>query len=122
MPLMKQKIRTLQDYLEQESCIDAMDGYPHEYQGWTSLLDPSIMGLQNQIITLTKKLKDLQPVRLAKPKVWCTHYIVEGHVTTECLRLRGINHPWGVTRSSGTPPTAGVAVVGAQGVFSRQNN
>jgi len=61
-PLTQQKIGTLQDALEQASWIEAMVGYPHEYQGGTSLQDLVITDLQSQTMNLTEKLRDLQPV------------------------------------------------------------
>lgn len=121
-PLMQLKIGTLQDALEKESWIEAMAGHLHEYRGGTSLQDLSIMGLQNQIKTLTEKMNDLQPIRLARPNVWCTHYMVEGHVMIDCPRLQGINHPRGVVGSSGAPPTTRVSVIGAQGAFLGRNS
>lgn len=33
MPLTKQKIDTLQDYVEKATWIESMVGYPHEYWG-----------------------------------------------------------------------------------------
>lgn len=70
------------------------------------------MGLQNQIANLMEKLKDLQPVRPARPNVWCTHYMVEGHVAIECLRLRGINNLGGIVGPLRTSPTIRVVAVG----------
>ena len=43
-PLTQQKIGTLQDALEQESCIEAMVGNLHEYRGGTILQDLLILG------------------------------------------------------------------------------
>lgn len=80
------------------------------------------MGIQSQIATLMEKLKDLQLVRLARPNIWCTHCMVEGYVTIECLRLWGINHSGGIAGSSGTPPIVGVVAVRVQGVFPGRNN
>lgn len=60
--LTQQKIGTLQDALEQASWIEAMERYPHEYRGGTSLQDPAITGLQSQIANLTKKMRDIQPI------------------------------------------------------------
>lgn len=59
MPLTQQKFETLQDALEQATRIKAMVGYLHEYQRGVASHDPSILGLQPQIASLTKKLKYL---------------------------------------------------------------
>ena len=45
--------------------IEAMAGYPQEYWGVVAPQDPSLVGLQHQIASLTEKLKELQPVRPA---------------------------------------------------------
>lgn len=67
--LTQQKIGTLKDALEKASRIEAMVGYPYEYRGGTSLQDPMILGLQSQIVNMTEKLRDLQPIRPARPNV-----------------------------------------------------
>ena len=77
--------------LEQAMKIEAMASYPQEIKGGASAQDPSIMGLQHQIASLTEKLKEIQPMRPARPNVWCKHCLMEGHVVTECPRLWGQN-------------------------------
>lgn len=57
-----------------------------------------------------------------RPNVWCTHYLIEGHVAIECPRLRGTSSSAGLAGSSGTPPIAIVAVVGSQGAFPSRNS
>ena len=71
--------------------IEAMVSYPQDFKGGAVVQDPSIMGLQHQIASLKEKLKEIQPVWPARPNVWCTHCLMEGHVVTECPRLRGQN-------------------------------
>ena len=56
-PLTQQNIDTLQDALEQAMKIEAMAGYPQEFRGGAAVQDPSILGLQHQIASLTEKLK-----------------------------------------------------------------
>lgn len=58
-PLTQQKIDNLQDALEQAMKIEAMAGYPQEYRGGVVPQDPSLIGLQHQIASLTEKLKEL---------------------------------------------------------------
>lgn len=70
--------------------------------------EPSIMGLQNQITSPTDKLQDLQPIGPVRPNVWCTHYLVEGHVANECPRLRGIISSGRILGSLGSMPTTGL--------------
>jgi hypothetical protein len=88
--LSQQKVNTLQDALEQEMQIEAMVGYPQDCRVGGPSTDPAIMGLQNQISTLTERLKYLAPLHPMRPHVWCTHCQVEGHHVTECPRLRGL--------------------------------
>ena len=87
-PLTQQKIDNLQNALEQAMKIEAMAGYPQEYRGGAAQQDPSLLVLQHQIANLTKKLKEMQPIRLAKLNVWCTHCLVEGQMETEFPQLR----------------------------------
>ena len=84
---MQYNIDTLQDALEQAMKIEAMVGYPQEFRGGAVVQDPSILGLQHQIASLREKLKDIQLIRPARPNMWCTHYQVEGHISTKCPRL-----------------------------------
>ena len=69
--------------------IEAMAGYPQEFKGGVAAQDPSILGLQHQIASLMENLKEIQPMRPARPNVWCMHCLMEGHVVTKCPRLRG---------------------------------
>jgi len=62
---------------------------------------------------IIEKLKDLQPIRPVRPNIWCTHYLVEGHVVTECLMLRGTNSSGGIVGSSRAPPIVGFMAVGS---------
>ena len=71
--------------------IEAMVGYPQEFKGGALGQDPSILGLQHQIASLTEKLKEIQPMRPARPNVWCMHCLMEGHVVTECPWIWGKN-------------------------------
>ena len=97
--------------------IKAMAGYPQEYRGGLAPQDPSLVGLQHQIASLTEKLRDIQPGRIARPNVWCTHCLVEGHIATECPRLRGAGVGLSVAAIQGGPPTGGGAVLNPQGVY-----
>ena len=106
--LTQQKIETLQDALEQEMKIKAMVGYPQEYKGGETSQDPSIMGLQHKIVSLIEKLKEMQPLRLARLNVRCTHCLLEGHVVTKCPQLWGKNVGTSVARAQGAPPMGGV--------------
>ena len=89
--------------------IEAMVGYPQEYRGGVAPQDPSLLGLQHQIVNLTEKLKEMQPIRPARPNVLCTHFLVEGHVATECPRLRSRGVGTSAATVQGAPPIGGVA-------------
>ena len=54
-----------------------MVGYLQEFRGEAEVKDPSILGLQHQIASLTEKMKDIQPIQPARPNVWCTHCLME---------------------------------------------
>ena len=97
-----------------------MVGYPQEDRGGPSLQDPSLLGLQHQIANLTEKLKEMQPIRPARPNVWCTHCLVEGHVATECPRLRSLGVGPSIAVVQGTPPIGGGALISPQGVYLPQ--
>ena len=102
-PLTQQKIDTLQDALEKAMKVEAMAGYLQEFKGGAAAQDPSILGLQHQIASLMENLKDIQPIRPARPNVWCTHCLMEGHVVTECPILQGRNMGAVVAGTQGTP-------------------
>ena len=121
-PLTQQKIDNLQDALEQAMKIEAMAGYPQEYLGGAALQDPSLLGLQHQIANLTKKLKEMQPIRPARLNVLCTHCLVEGHVATECPRLRSPRVGALAAAVQGALPIRGVAQIKLQGVYPPQQS
>ena len=97
--------------------IEAMEGYPKEFKGGAPAQDPSILGLQHQIASLTEKIKEIQPLHPARPNVWCTHCLMEGHVVTECSRLRGQNLGKPATGAPGAPPVGGAAQINIQGLY-----
>ena len=99
--------------------IESMAGYLQEFRGGAAVQDPSILGLQHQIASLTEKLKDIQPIRPARPNVWCTHCLMEGHVAIECPRLRGKNAGASAAGTQGAPPVGGVAQINTQGLYHR---
>ena len=78
------------------------------------------MGLQHQIASLMENLKEIQPIRPARPNVWCTHSLVECHIATECPRLRGAGVRPSVAAIQGGPPLVGGAEMSPQGVYSPQ--
>ena len=82
--------------------------------------DPSLIGLQHHIASLTENLKELQPVRPTRPNVWCTHCLVEGHVATECPRLRGAGAGPSVAAIQGGPPPGSGVAMNPQGVYQPQ--
>ena len=110
-PITRQKIDTLQDALEQAMKIEAMAGYLQEFKGGNAALDPSILGLQHQIDILIENLKDIRPLRPTIPNVWCTHYLMEGHMVMECPRLRGQNTGPSVVGTQGTPAVGRVSQI-----------
>ena len=100
--------------------IEAMAGYLQEFIGRAAVQDPSILGLQHQIASLTEKLKYIQLVRPARPNVWCTHCLMEGHVAKKCLRLQGANVGISAAETQGAPPVDGVAQINTQGLYQPQ--
>ena len=78
------------------------------------------MGLQHQIANLIEKLKAMHLIRPAMPNVWCTHFLVEGHVATECPRLRSQGVGTLEATVQGAPPIGGVAQINSQGVYLPQ--
>lgn len=59
IPLSQQRINTLNDILEQALKIEAMARYPQDYKLGAPYADLAITGLQNQISTRTKRIKDI---------------------------------------------------------------
>ena len=96
--------------------IESMAGYPQEFKGGSVVQDPSILGLQHQIASLTEKLNDIQPIRPARCNVWCTHCLMEGHVATESPRLRGKNVGASEAWTPRAPPVGGVVQINTQGL------
>lgn len=60
--------------------IEEMEGYLQEFRGGAAVQEPSILGLQYQIASLTEKMKYIQSIRPARPNMWCTHCLMEGHM------------------------------------------
>jgi len=75
----------LQDSLEKEMKINAMEDYPQVYKIQEPSTDPTIMGLQNQISTLIESLKYLPLNHLEILHMLCTHCQVEGNHVVMCL-------------------------------------
>lgn len=100
--------------------IEVMAGYPQDFKGGASAQDPSIMGLQHQIASLIEKLKEIQPMWPARLNAWCTHYLMEGHVVTECPQLQGKNVGTMAAGEQGAPPMGGVAKINTQGIYPPQ--
>jgi len=116
--LTQTKSDTLQDALEQATQIEAMAGYPHEYRGGETLHDPSILCLQHQILNLVEKLRDIQQTRSTRPNVWCTNYLVEGHVSTECPRLLGSKTTPTLVGAFRSTHVVGVVKIGTHGLYT----
>ena len=57
----QQNIATLRDALEQAMQIEEIVGYPQDYKLGSPLPNPTIMGLHNQISTLTERLENITP-------------------------------------------------------------
>ena len=93
---------------------------PRNTKGGGGPQDPSLIGFQHQIARLTEKLKELQLVRPARPNVWCTHYLVEGHIATECPRLRSVEAGPSLAAIQGGPPLGGGAAMNPQGIYQPQ--
>ena len=100
--------------------IEVMVGYPQEYRGGAAPQDPSLLGLQHQIANLIEKIKEMQPIRPARANVSCTHCLVEGHVATECPRLRSPGVGASAAAVQVALPIRGVAQINSQGFYPLQ--
>jgi hypothetical protein len=94
--------------------IEAMAGYPGSLRVMRPPEDVSLTQLQGHIYALTKNIQELTLPKTGRPQVWCTGCYIEGHLVTECPRLRGV----GPSSAPMVPPLVGPSGGVAQVVFN----